>query len=704
MVETALRPQAAADPGRTPAEAPVLELDNARISYFTRAGEINVVPGVSFALQHGEAIGLVGESGCGKSTVAFAIMRYLGSAGRLTGGRILFEGRDMATMSPAELRAIRGGRMAMVYQDPMSSLNPVMQIGRQLMEVPIIHQGASEEEARRRALKMLAEVHLPDPEAIFARYPHQLSGGQQQRVVIAMALMAEPSLLVMDEPTTGLDVTVEAAVLDLVAELRRKHRSAIVFISHNLGTVVRICDRIGVMYAGELVEEGPIETVFRNPRHPYTRGLLDCIPVLGSDKGSAPLVPIPGQLPPALRRPPGCVFSTRCAHVQVPRCTERPIETVAVGDRGAHRVKCVRHAELGPYGRPVLAKAGGSGVEAGGERVLDVVNLRKTYIQSASIFAGGARQEVKALSDVSVTAERGTTLAIVGESGCGKSTLAKVLTGLELATGGRVLLEEHSIGGTAVDRRPQSIKRRLQMVFQNPESTLNPSHSVGYAVQRAVLRLKGVSARVARAEARRLMETVKLPADFVHRKPRQLSGGQKQRVAIARALAGDPDLLVADEPVSALDVSVQAAIINLLIEIQSTRGATLVFISHDLSVVRYLADKVAVMYLGRVVEFGGVEEVFNPPYHPYTEALLSAVPIPDPDVQQKRIILEGNLPSVTDLPKGCPFASRCPRKVGPICDTTLPPEHRTNTGHRILCHIPVEELRRLEPVVSRAAG
>jgi peptide/nickel transport system ATP-binding protein len=317
---------------------PVLELDNARISYFTRAGEINVVPGVSFKLEQGEALGLVGESGCGKSTVAFAVMKYLGGVGRLTGGRILFEGRDMSKMSADELRKIRGGRMAMVYQDPMSSLNPVMPIGRQLMEVPIIHQAAGEAEARKRALQMLGEVNLPDPESIFDRYPHQLSGGQQQRVVIAMALMAEPSLLLMDEPTTGLDVTVEAAVLDLVRRLREKHNSSIVFISHNLGTVVRICDRIGVMYAGELVEEGPIGEVFRDPRHPYTRGLLNCIPVLGSSKTSAALAPIPGQVPPTLNRPKGCIFASRCTYVQVPRCTTAPIPTEYVPHSELHRV------------------------------------------------------------------------------------------------------------------------------------------------------------------------------------------------------------------------------------------------------------------------------------------------------------------------------------------------------------------------------
>ncbi len=681
---------------------PVLELDNARISYFTRAGEINVVPGVSFKLEQGEALGLVGESGCGKSTVAFAVMNYLGGVGRLMGGRILFEGRDMSKMSADELRKIRGGRMAMVYQDPMSSLNPVMPVGRQLTEVPIIHQGANETEARKRALQMLGEVNLPDPESIFDRYPHQLSGGQQQRVVIAMALMAEPSLLLMDEPTTGLDVTVEAAVLDLVRRLREMHNSSIVFISHNLGTVVRICDRIGVMYAGELVEEGPIGEVFRDPRHPYTRGLLNCIPVLGSSKTSAALAPIPGQVPPTLNRPQGCIFASRCTYVEKPRCTAAPIATDYVPDSAKHRVKCLRSRELPPRERP---KASIDALVAKGnkEEILNVDRLQKYYRQSPSIFGGGEVYDVKALNDINMTAKRGMTLAIVGESGCGKSTFAKVLTGIEQATGGKVLLEGDDIGQMSIEKRPDGLKRKLQMVFQNPDGTLNPSHSVGYIVERALRRLKGVAGKSARGEARRLMETVKLPADFVNRKPRQLSGGQKQRVAIARALAGDPDLVVADEPVSALDVSVQAAIINLLIELQANRDATMIFISHDLSVVRYLADRVAVMYLGKIVEFGDVEDVFQPPYHPYTEALLSAVPVPDPDLKQKRIILEGNLPSVRNVPAGCPFATRCPRKVGAICDTTPPPEHRTASGHRIACHIPLDDLNRVEPVISRAA-
>ena len=697
-MEYAAATQTNTRPATDTQKAPVLELRNVAISYFVRAGEMKVVPNISFKLGQGEALGLVGESGCGKSTVAFAVMQYLGTVGRITNGQVLFEGKDLAKMSPAELRAIRGRKISMVYQDPMSSLNPVIPIGKQLMEVPIIHFGESEQAAHARALQMLREVNLPDPETLMTRYPHQLSGGQQQRVVIAMALMAEPSLLVMDEPTTGLDVTVEAAVLDLVARLREKHNTAIIFISHNLGTVVRICDRIGVMYAGELVEEGPITEVFRNPRHPYTRGLLSCIPTLGADKNSRPLTAIPGQVPSILNRPKGCVFQPRCKFAQADRCSQDPLPTLDMSPQ--HHVKCVRASELPeheklPQGLEAIA-LGKAPVDA--EVVLQIAHLRKTYHQSTGMF-GGAGYNVHAVDNIDLAANRGQTLAIVGESGCGKSTLAKVLTGIELGTEGMVTLSGKEISQIPVEDRTAIIKRAIQMVFQNPDSTLNPSHSVGYVMERAIRRLRGLSSSAARGEASSLLKTVNLPVEFAQRMPRQLSGGQKQRVAIARALAGEPDLILADEPVSALDVSVQAAIINLLVDIQAKRGATLVFISHDLSVVRYLADYVAVMYLGQVMEYGNTEDVFAPPYHPYTEALLSAVPIADPDVHQRRIILEGAMPSPQNRPQGCPFATRCPRKVGAICDTTPPPIQTTAGGHRIACHIPMDDLKKVDEVV-----
>jgi peptide/nickel transport system ATP-binding protein len=675
-------------------DAPILVLDGARISYFTRAGEVNVIPGLSFALGAGEAMGLVGESGCGKSTVALATVRYLGRAGRITGGRILFEGRDVAGLSQGELRAMRGRRVAMVYQDPMASLNPVMTVGRQLMEVPMLHEGLGERAARARALDMLAEVKLLDGESVLARYPHQLSGGQQQRIVIAMALIAEPALLIMDEPTTGLDVTVEAAVLDLVRELRRRHGTSVLFISHNLGTVVRVCDRIGVMYAGELVEEGSIRQVFANPRHPYTRGLLDCLPSLGRDKRQTPLVPIPGQVASALARPAGCGFAARCAHVEPGRCTSEAIPALPVAGASSHAAQCVRAAELPPWERrrvvadPVMTRRSGP-------VALKVEGLEKLYRPRPGIFGSG-RMPVRALNGIDLVVRKGETLAIVGESGCGKSTLAKVLAGLETASAGRVEIDGTEVASKRVESRPLELRRTIQMVFQNPDSTLNPSHSAGYAIGRALRRLRRIPKGEAGSEAARLLGVVKLPADLGSRKPDRLSGGQKQRVAIARALAGNPDVIVADEPVSALDVSVQASIINLLNEIQASREATLIFISHDLAVVRYLADHVAVMYLGVVVELGSVADVFAPPYHPYTEALLSAVPVPDPDAQGTRIVLEGPLPSATEIPRGCPFSGRCPRRIGPICDETPPPTRQISSGHRIVCHIPGEELARLQ--------
>ena len=681
-------------------DAPILAFEHVRISYFGRGGETNVVPDLSFQIGAGEALGLVGESGCGKSTVALAAVRYLGRSGRVTGGRIHLEGRDVADLSAAELGALRGRRVAMVYQDPMASLNPVMTVGRQLMEVPMLHEGLHARAARDKALHMVAEVGLLDGERVLERYPHQLSGGQQQRIVIAMALIAEPALLIMDEPTTGLDVTVEAAVLDLVAELRRRHRTSVLFISHNLGTVVRVCDRIGVMYAGELVEEGSIRRVFTNPRHPYTRGLLGCLPALGRDKRQAPLVSIPGQVSPAGARPAGCAFAPRCGHAEPGPCTVEPVPLAAVAGTAGHLARCVREADLPRWERP---RAGAAGAETRrtARIAVEVEGLEKLYADRRGLF-GSRRAPVRALRGIDLRVARGETLAIVGESGSGKSTLARVLAGLETASAGRVRVDGAEVGTLRVESRPLALKRMLQMVFQNPDSTLNPSHRVGYAIRRALRRLRGMRSGTGAGEAARLLDVVKLTAEIAARKPDRLSGGQKQRVAIARALAGNPDVIVADEPVSALDVSVQAAIINLLGDIQAEREATLIFISHDLSVVRYLADEVAVMYLGAVVESGRAVDVFAPPFHPYTEALLSAVPVPDPDAQRARIVLEGPLPSATAVPPGCPFSSRCPRRIGAICDETPPPVQRSTGGHRIACHITVEELAGLQAGVREA--
>jgi peptide/nickel transport system ATP-binding protein len=683
--------------------SPVLAIDDLAVSYLTRTGTVEAVTHASLAIRPGESVGLAGESGCGKTSVALAVMRHLGPTGRVTRGRIAFEGRDMATLSPEELRRLRGSRLAMVYQEPMSALNPCLTIGRQLAEVLVHHEGLSPATARARSADMLGQVHMPDPVAIMRRYPHQLSGGQQQRVVIAMAMLTGPALLVLDEPTTALDVTVEAAVLDLIAELRRRYRTALLYISHNLGVMAKVCDRVGVMYAGEVVEEGTVAEVFKHPRHPYTSGLLDCIPSLEVDKWTRRLTPIPGQVPPPRQRPPGCAFGPRCGSFVRGRCDAGAVRLDPVAGSTTHGVRCLRWAEIDHVSPPhaVTAVAPSSAPEP----ALEVRDLHKVYGHDSAPWAawrGRARRLVRANEGLDFDVPRGRTLAIVGESGCGKTTFARLVTGLETATAGSIRFAGGDIARLPVRRRPTALLRAIQMVFQNPEGTLNPSHTVGRAIGRVVKKFGLARGRVAvRGRVRELLDAVGLPAEFAGRKPRQLSGGQKQRIAVTRAFAGHPDVIVADEPVSALDVSVQAAVVNLLIDMQTRHGSTLVFISHDLALVRHLADEVVVMYLGRIMEAGPAARVFAPPHHPYTEALLSAVPVADPDFRAARIRLEGDVPSAIDPPPGCRFATRCPRRLGALCDTVAPPERLAASGHRIYCHIPLEDLARVSAGAPR---
>ncbi len=662
--------------------ADILAFEGVSIEHRGRRGVNRIIDDVSLHIAPGEALGLVGESGCGKSTVALAAMRYLQAGMRITAGRILFEGNDLSAMAEPELRALRGSRLAMVYQDPMSSLNPVMAIGRQLMEVPLLHGEGDSGRARARALAMLDEVRLPDGEAMMARNPQQHTGGQHQRVVIAMALMAEPALLVMDEPTTGLDVTIEAAILELVRELRRKFGTAILFISHNLGTIARLCDRVGVLYAGRLVETGTIRDVFRAPAHPYTRGLLEALPDLDRGRGASRLVPISGTLSAADRARVGCAFEPRCDYADASVCGVGPISLTAIDGTGTHQARCARLGAI-PQRHAATIAAPAAPAEDG-PVLLALRGLTKWYALGGDLF-GRASHEIRALTDVDLEARRGGTLAIVGESGSGKSTLARVVAGLVGGSSGTARLGDAELAA-GVDDRPRDLVRRVQMVFQNPDSTLNPSHSIGFALMRPLKKLRGMSAQDAEAEARRLMARVQLPIELMGRKPGQLSGGQRQRVAIARALAGSPDLLIADEPVSALDVSVQAAIVNLLADLLAGSEMGLVLISHDLALVRHMADWVAVMYLGRVVEYGPADRVFAPPFHPYTQALLAAAPRPDPDAPAPEIVLSGAMASPTAQITGCVFASRCPVKLGPVCETTPPPE-RLFGPHRIACHI-----------------
>jgi len=684
---------------------PILEIDHLSISFFTRAREIPAVMDFSCTVMAGEAMGLVGESGCGKSTVALAVMRDLGKTGRIVGGAIRFKGRDLTHMGDEELRHIRGSEIAMIYQEPMASLNPAMKIGAQLAEVPMIHQGMAKAEAWALARQIVADVRLPDPDRILRSYPHQLSGGQQQRIVIAMALMSKPALLILDEPTTALDVTVEAGIVDLVKDLGEKYGTSLLFISHNLGLVLDVCDRLCVMYSGEAVETGAVKEVFDRMQHPYTQALFRSIPIPGADKTTRPLISIPGNFPLPHERPPGCNFGPRCSYFAAGRCDQGDIPMVPVpfGDR--HETRCIRSSEI-DWDAPPPARARTERATIG-PVVLRMEDVKKYYEVSSGMFGGGGTKVVKANETLSFEAREGETLAIVGESGCGKSTFAKVLMGLETATDGKIMLYDRDIQSTPIEKRSTDTVSGVQMVFQNPFDTLNPSMTIGRQIVRA-LEIFGEGKDDAARHARmlELLDLVKLPRAFAERMPRQLSGGQKQRVGIARAFAGGAKIVVADEPVSALDVSVQAAVTDLLMEIQRKNGTTLLFISHDLSIVRYLSDRVMVMYLGHVVELGTTDQVFQPPYHPYTEALLSAVPIADTRVQKKRIVLEGDIPSAMNPPPGCPFQTRCRWKShvpGNLCETEMPPVRMLKGGHQIKCHLSDAEFASMEPVIKIAA-
>jgi peptide/nickel transport system ATP-binding protein len=676
---------------------PILDIEDLNISFYTRKGEIPAVMDFSMTVLPGETMGLVGESGCGKSTVSLGIMRYLGNNGAIKSGKIKFMGRDMAEMSDDELRALRGSKISMVYQEPMASLNPAMKIGKQLAEVLTVHEGISETDALKRAAEMVGAVRLPDPDRILGAYPHQLSGGQQQRVVISMALLSKPQLLLLDEPTTALDVTVEAGIVDLIGDLAKEFGTSMIFVSHNLGLILETCDRITVMYSGEAVEEGAIDTVFNNMRHPYTKGLLRSIPVPGADKFSRPLVPIPGQLPLPHERPVGCNFGPRCDHYVEEVCNAGLVPMHVVGHR--HRSRCERVGEI-DWDADVVAGEIDEPIELG-DVVVSVNHLKKHYSVSTGMFGGGDTRTVKANEELTFEAHEAETVAIVGESGCGKSTFAKVLMGLETATEGTVELGDLDIAHLPVDKRDAKTVSSVQMVFQNPFDTLNPSMTVGSQITRVLEMFEiGEDDADRHEKMLELLDLVKLPREFAVRMPRQLSGGQKQRIGIARAFAGRPKLVVADEPVSALDVSVQAAVTKLLTDIQRESRTTMLFISHDLSVVRYLADRIVVMYLGRIMEQGKTEDIFSPPYHPYTEALLSAVPVADTHVKKRHVVLEGEIPSpLTPLP-GCPFQTRCQYMIKGTCDSVVPPFKDMGDGHIISCHLAEEQLRAMLPVIE----
>lgn len=669
---------------------PTLAFEEVEVAYTVRGIDRPVLRNVSFSVMPGESYGLVGESGCGKSTAAYAAMRYLPRNGKITSGKISFEGRDLVTMNVEEVRALRSSAISMVYQSPIAALNPSLRVGGQIAEVFTI-EGASKADAMLRTEEALKRVQIADVGKVMRRYPHELSGGMAQRVVIAMALATNPRLLILDEPTTGLDATVEAEVLDLVRALRTEMGTSVLFISHNLGVIRSMCDRVGVLYAGQLVEEGDTAEILNEARHPYTVGLLRCIPRAGLRKDLHRLDTIPGTLPPLGTVMNGCVYVDRCP-IATDQCrTEKP-PVVDLG--GGHRSRCF-HPDLAPNlprttetADIVVAGAAKSNDDGS---LINLAGLSKTF--------GKADETVRVLTDIALSVAAGETLGLVGESGSGKTTLAKVLLGLTHPDGGSVVeLDGKALGASLAQRTAKDVGA-VQIVFQNPDSALNRRHAVRRIVSRAVVKLGGTSKEQGLARSDELLTEMRVDARLHAAKPVMLSGGLKQRVAIARAFAGSPRLVVCDEPTSALDVSVQAAILNLLVDLQRTENVSYLFISHDLGVVRYLSDRIAVLYLGRIMELGPADKVFSGPHHPYTEALVSSLPSIDGEATN-RVRLVGEVPSVANPPSGCVLHTRCPRREGSgveqLCDTVEPDLVEAEPGHYLRCHLSLEQLRKMQ--------
>ena len=670
--------------GGAGAAEPALTVEHMDVTYRVRGQDRRVLRDVSFQIGRNESYGLVGESGSGKSTVALALTRYLPRNGRVSSGSISINGIDPLALGEHSLRELRARTVSMVYQEPGRALNPSIKVGRQIAEVYEI-AGLDRKSALERSEAMLRKVQISDPGRVMERYPHQLSGGMAQRAVIAMALAAEPSLLILDEPTTALDATVEAEVLDLVAALRDEFNTSVLFISHNLAVIAKMCDRVGVLYAGELVEEGIAREVFDQPRHPYTVGLLRCIPRRGQRKDHGRLDTIPGFLPPPGHSLTGCIFAPRCP-IAEDQCRTAAPPAFAIS--ATRRSRCYLHEQAADLPRNTPVDVELTSHRDAAVPVVRLQSLSKTFSSGGETF--------KALTGVNLSLERGETLGLVGESGSGKTTLARALLGLIPPDEGSIVeLDDRPLAGDA-RRRPRDELKALQIVFQNPDSALNRRHTVRRLISRPISRLAGLSGASLRERLDDLIRSVRMEERHLSLRPSQLSGGLKQRVAIARAFGGGPRIVVCDEPTSALDVSVQAAILNLLVDLQAKEQVTYLFISHDLGLVRYLSDRIAVLYLGRVMELGPAETVFGGPHHPYTEALLSAVPSLD-GLHTERIRLSGEIPSAASPPSGCVFHTRCPRRLSSgVCESDEPPLVEVTPGHLMSCHIPIGELQTLQ--------
>ncbi len=659
----------------------LLDISDLHVQFVTSHGTVHAVEGLSYQVHPGEMVAIVGESGSGKSVSALAVMRLLpAGTARIPKGSVRFDGRELLGLSEEEMRRVRGKEIAMIFQEPMTSLNPVLKIGLQITEPLTIHLGMDDKTARARAVELLTLVGITDPESRLGQYPHQLSGGMRQRVMIAIGLACNPKLLIADEPTTALDVTIQAQILELMKDLSRRLGIAVVIITHNLGIVARYADRVNVMYAARLAESGTAERVFGRPLHPYARGLLSAVPRL--DRGrSAKLATIDGAPPNLLSPPRGCRFHPRCRFA-ISICQEDP-PFVAV--EAGHLVACHRVDEIEALDPSSLRAEESAKVSASGsaEPILDIRGISKLFPIRAGLFRRPL--QIRAVNDVTLDIKRGETLGLVGESGCGKSTLGRLVLRLDDPTAGEIRFE-----GVDIARLREvelvAMRRRMQVIFQDPYSSLNPRMTVGQIIGEPmyvhrILPKAKIPDRVAE-----LLQLVGLFPYMSVRYPHELSGGQRQRVGIARALSVNPHVIVCDEAVSALDVSIQGQVINLLEELQQKLQLTYLFIAHDLAVVRHISTRVAVMYLGRIVEEAPADELFANPKHPYTQALLAAAPIPDPVIERtrERQIIKGELPSPLNPPSGCVFHPRCPLATAE-CKQAVPATRELGPSHMVAC-------------------
>ena len=660
---------------------PVVELVDLHTEIALRHGVARPVGGVSLSVAKGETLGIVGESGCGKTMTALSIMRLLPPGGRVSGGAIRFGDTDLATLDEAGMRAVRGNRVGMIFQDPMTSLNPCLTIGDQVAETVLLHRDASRAQARARAEEVLELVGLPDVTRRFDSYPHQLSGGMRQRVVIAMALACEPELLIADEPTTALDVTIQKQILRLIDELRARLGMAVILVTHDLGVIAGHADRVAVMYAGKIVETSPTRELFENPRHPYTEALFRSLPENATPDRE--LFAIPGLPPDLSDPPPGCRFAARCAYASERCRTEEPSLT-----EGDHPFACfhplcsVERAAANPRTEPAAA--------ANATALLDVRNLVREFPVTSNGVLRRRIGSVSAVADVSFAVRAGETFGLVGESGCGKSTVGRLLVAEDTPTAGTVSFDGTEISGRS-PRALRELRRDFQLMFQDPYGSLDPRMRVRSILREPLaIQRRGSGGEQDRAVAA-LLDEVGLARAALDKYPHEFSGGQRQRIGLARALALRPRLIVADEPVSALDVSVQAQILNLMRALQREHDLTYVFISHDLSVVRYIATTIGVMYLGKLVEVGPAEQVYSSPAHPYTKGLIDAIPLADPD-REHRVedsVVRGELPSALNPPSGCRFRTRCPLATD-VCASTAPELRRfSGQGQQAACHHPL---------------